>query len=220
MSFVWGGPTFSVKLGLGPGFLRGSKYSVTLGRGGPRNMKSIWPPLAAIFLWLIYTGLGGAMAPLASPQICYWTLAQVSSWWPDVDLLCQEPLVKECQSIVRGESVYLTMLSGHSRDTHSVSVPNISVLLHTHVEAVLKFEVVSHFAHFWSYCSTTLAKNMTKIANDGIFCLFSPPYRHQNITKTSPCCRGCSQLRFGGSYVKIGWEMASEMSKMWDNFKF
>ena len=55
---------------------------------------------------------------------------------------------KECGSIVRGESVYLTMLSGHSRHTHSVSVPNISVLLHTHVEAVLKFEVVSHFAHF------------------------------------------------------------------------
>ena len=55
---------------------------------------------------------------------------------------------KECRSIVRGESVYLTMLSGHSRHTHSVSVPNISVLLHTHVEAVLKFEVVSHFAHF------------------------------------------------------------------------
>ena len=46
------------------------------------------------------------------------------------------------------------MLSGHSRHTHSVSVPNISVLLHTHVEAVLKFEVVSHFAHFWSYFST------------------------------------------------------------------
>ena len=61
---------------------------------------------------------------------------------------------KECGSIVRGESVYLTMLSGHSRHTHSVSVPNISVLLHTHVEAVLKFEVVSHFAHFWSYFST------------------------------------------------------------------
>ena len=55
---------------------------------------------------------------------------------------------KECRSIVRGESVYLTMLSGHSRHTHSVSIPNISVLLHTHVEAVLKFEVVSHFAHF------------------------------------------------------------------------
>ena len=55
---------------------------------------------------------------------------------------------KECRSIVRGESVYLTMLSGHSRHTHSVSVPNISVLLHTYVEAVLKFEVVSHFAHF------------------------------------------------------------------------
>ena len=55
---------------------------------------------------------------------------------------------KECRSIVRGESVYLTMLSGHSRHTHSVSVPNISVLLHTHVEAVLKFEVVSHFANF------------------------------------------------------------------------
>ena len=46
------------------------------------------------------------------------------------------------------------MLSGHSRHTHSVSVPNISVLLHTHVEAVLKFEVVSHFANFWSYFST------------------------------------------------------------------
>ena len=55
---------------------------------------------------------------------------------------------KECRSIVRGESVYLTMLSGHSRHTHSVSVPNISVLLHTQVEAVFKFEVVSHFAHF------------------------------------------------------------------------
>ena len=55
---------------------------------------------------------------------------------------------KECRSIVRGESVYLTMLSGHSRHTHSVSVPNISVLLHTHVEAVIKFEVVSYFAHF------------------------------------------------------------------------
>ena len=158
---------------------------------------------------------------------------------------------KECWSIVRGESVYLTMLSGHSRHTHSVSVPNISVLLHTHVEAVLKFEVVSHFAHFWSYFSTNFhiwptksklrascttwrcfcnvlvpvrgwkkAKN-TIISNFyHIFCCFSPPYMHQNITKTSPCCRGGSQLRFGGSYVKIGWEMVSEMSKMWDNFKF
>ena len=28
-----------------------------------------------------------------------------------------------------------------------------------------------------------MAKTMTKIANDGIFCLFSPPYRHQNIYK-------------------------------------
>ena len=33
MSFVWGGPTFSVKLGPGPGFSGGSKYSVTPGRG-------------------------------------------------------------------------------------------------------------------------------------------------------------------------------------------
>ena len=48
-------------------------------------------------------------------------------------------ITKECRSIVRGESVYLTMLSGHIRHTHSVSVPNISVLLHTHVEAVLKY---------------------------------------------------------------------------------
>ena len=60
----------------------------------------------------------------------------------------RQGIIKECHSSVRGESVYLTMLSGHSRHTHSVSVPNISVLLHTHVEAVLKFEVVSHFAHF------------------------------------------------------------------------
>ena len=73
-----------------------------------------------------------------------------SSWfdWIDLVLVLFHNLVKECRSIVRGESVYLTMLSGHSRHTHSVSVPNISVLLHTHVEAVLKFEVVSHFAHF------------------------------------------------------------------------
>ena len=49
-----------------------------------------------------------------------------------------------------------------------------------------------------------MAKNVTKIADDGIFCLFSPPYRNQNITKTSSCCRGASQLQFGGSYVKIG----------------
>ena len=66
---------------------------------------------------------------------------------PNVILWYNKNAFKECQSIVRGESVYLTMLSGHSRYTHSVSVPNISVLLHTHVEAVLKFEVVSHFVH-------------------------------------------------------------------------
>ena len=97
------------------------------------------------------------------------------------------------------------MLSGHSRHTHYVSVPNISVMLHTHVEAVLKFEVVSHFAHFWSHFSTDfhiwptksklrassttwrcfcnvlvpvrgwkMAKNVTKIANNGIFAIFYP----------------------------------------------
>ena len=73
---------------------------------------------------------------------------------PDYNWNTQHCWTKEWRSIVRGESVYLTMLSGHNRHTHSVSVPNISVLLHTHVEAVLKFEVVSHFAHFWSYFST------------------------------------------------------------------
>ena len=37
------------------------------GRGGPRNMKSMWPPLAAIFLWLVCTGLGRGHGPLGTP---------------------------------------------------------------------------------------------------------------------------------------------------------
>ena len=33
----------------------------------------------------------------------------------------------------------------------------------------------------------------------------------QNITKLFFSCRGGSKLQFGGSYVKIGKELASEM---------
>ena len=43
-----------------------------LGRGGPRNMKSMWPPLTAIFFMTYLYRAGGAMAPSAPPQIRYW----------------------------------------------------------------------------------------------------------------------------------------------------
>ena len=37
------------------------------GRGGPRNMKSMWPPLAAIFLMTYFYRAWGAMPPSAPP---------------------------------------------------------------------------------------------------------------------------------------------------------
>ena len=82
------------------------------------------------------------------------------------------------------------MLWGHSRHTHSVSVPNISVLLHTHVEAVLKFEVVSHFAHFWSYFSTnfhiwpTKSKLRPSSTTWRCFCNVLVPIRGEKWQKT------------------------------------
>ena len=106
------------------------------------------------------------------------------------DVLGAKRINKECRSIVGGESVYLTMLSGHSRHTHSVSVPNISVLLHTHVEAVLKFEVVSHFAHFWSYFSTnfhiwpTKSKLRASSTTWRCFCYVLVPVRGWKTAKT------------------------------------
>ena len=57
-----------------------------------------------------------------------------------------------------------------------------------------------------------MAKKLPKIANVGIFCHFLAPYRQQNFTKTLLSCRGGSKLQFGGSYVKIGLELASGMS--------
>ena len=45
------------------------------GRGGTRNMKSMQPSLAAIFLWLILQGRRG-MAPLA-PRIRYWGIRNI-----------------------------------------------------------------------------------------------------------------------------------------------
>ena len=59
------------------------------------------------------------------------------------------------------------------------------------------------------------AKNMTKIANDSIFCLFSPPYRHQNITKTSPCCRGGSKLHLVGHM----WKLVEKWFQKWAKCK-
>ena len=44
-----------------------------------------------------------------------------------------------------------------------------------------------------------------------IFCHFEAPYRFLNIIKTFFSCRGGSKLQFGGSYVKISQELASEM---------
>ena len=41
------------------------------GRGGPRNMKSMWPPLTAIFFMTCFYRAGGAMAPSAPPWIRY-----------------------------------------------------------------------------------------------------------------------------------------------------
>ena len=57
-----------------------------------------------------------------------------------------------------------------------------------------------------------MAKNMPKIANVSIFCHFLAPYRQQNFIKAFLSCRGGSELRFGGSYVKIGYNLASGMS--------
>ena len=50
--------------------LRGDGSSESSGRvGRPRNMKSMWPLLAAIFSWLIFTGLGGGAWPPCPPPL-------------------------------------------------------------------------------------------------------------------------------------------------------
>ena len=42
--------------------------------------------------------------------------------------------------------------------------------------------------------------------------VFNLVYNNLGITKSSLCCRIDSKLQFSGSYVKISWEMASEIS--------
>ena len=52
-------------------YLSCSSGSRNFGEGGPRNMKYKPPHSVAIFLWPIFTGQGGGMAPLAPPWIRY-----------------------------------------------------------------------------------------------------------------------------------------------------
>ena len=60
-----------------------------------------------------------------------------------------------------------------------------------------------------------IPKMVVKMADISIFGYFSTLYRNLGITKTYLYCRRDSKLRFGGSFMKIGREMVSEISWMW-----
>ena len=57
-----------------------------------------------------------------------------------------------------------------------------------------------------------MPKILVKMANVSIFGHFLTLYRILGITKTCLYCRRGSKLQFGGSFMKIGLEMASEIS--------
>ena len=99
-------------------------------------------------------------------------------------------MVKECRISVRGETLYLTMLS--------VVTPTQWV-----------FYIISVLPHYVAHIHI--------FTNVSIFGCFLTLYRNLGITKSSLCCRIDSKLQFSGSYVKISWEMASEISQMSDS---
>ena len=88
----------------------------------------------------------------------------------------KDPCIKECRISVRGETLYLTMLSAVT--------PTQRV-----------FYIISVLPHY--------AAHIHIFTNVSIFGCFLTLYRNVGITKSSLCCGGDSKLQFSGSCVKI-----------------
>ena len=64
----------------------------------------------------------------------------------------------------------------------------------------------------WGFYIISVLPHIHIFTDVSMFGMFLTLYRNLGITKSSLCCRIDSKLQFSGSYVKISWEMASEIS--------